>query len=459
MEDRPVSHGTGATRGVETDNPRLRYAMLAVVVLVLAVRVFLLTHIALQHPEYLVQDIKAVEAGISSSNVPYMNDFGYEASNIAFAWACGGRFFASPFGGETGPTAWIAPGIVLPYAISFALWGCFTPASILFAYGLALVASAVTTLAVFHIGKLIGGSSSHGLLSSFLFAVMPYEAWVFHTSSQLDFNYLVLWFALLLLVGLRTISEPRRSGMAFGVVSSIACLFNPGFLLCTGIGLLLALRERSTRQRLRLGLTLVAAHLVLIGPYVVWQSARIGIIVPVKSNAPVELLIGNTDTASGLLRHQVFLNHHPSQNDAEFLHYSEVGEGAYITEIRQRFLRSFKLGEFVENSVHRAYLFFAAYEVKSWDHSPQKILLKRALWAVFFLSLVGVVLIRLGRPKRLESAALLFTLGYAFPYLLTGIMERYRIPITPVVVVFLAILIIEARQRVRASWDVATGLC
>jgi hypothetical protein len=278
---------------------------------------------------------------------------------------------------------------------------------------------------------------------------MPYEAWTFHTSSQLDFNLVVLWFALLLFAVLRTIVEPGRSGLSLGVTSSLAALFNPGFLLCTGIGFLLAQHGRSRRQWVHLGGALIAVHLLLVGPYVVWQSARIGTLVPVKSNAPVELLIGNTDTASGLLRHQVFLRHHPSQNDDEFALYAELGEGGYIRQTRQRVLETFDLGGFVENSVRRTYLFFVGYEIKSWDHSPTKITLKRILWLVFFLSLAGVVIVRLGRPTRLETAALLFTIGYALPYLLTGVMERYRIPITPAVAVFLAILIVEAWRRLR----------
>ena len=102
-------------------------------------------------------------------------------------------------------------------------------------------------------------------------------------------------------------------------MSSFAALFNPGYLLCTGVGFLLAMRGRDARRNLRLGSVLLVVHLALLGPYVAWQSYRIRTFVPVKSNAPVELFIGNTDTASGLLRHQVFLTHHPSQNDAEFV--------------------------------------------------------------------------------------------------------------------------------------------
>ena len=422
-------------------------ALTAVLLLALAVRVLLLTHIASRHPEYFFQDLDAVQTEIHQPGVPYMNDFGYEASNIAYAWASGGQVYSSPFGGATGPTAWIAPGIVLPYLISFTLWGCFTPASIFFAYGIALGISVLTSFVVFRVGTLMSGSRSVGLLSGALFAVLPYEAWTFHTSSQLDFNLLVLWFALLLFAVLRTIDERGRSGLMLGIVSSCAALFNPGFLLCAGVGFLLALPGRNARQRLNLGLILVVVHLLLLGPFAAWQSVRIGTFVPVKSNAPVELFIGNTDTASGLLRHQVFLTHHPSQNDDEFVRYSEIGESAYVKEARQKFRAAFDLHEFMENTVRRSYMFFFGYEVKTWDHSPLKVAVKRGLWLVFFFSLVGLIVVRRGRPRRLETAALLFTLAYAVPYLITGIMERYRIPITPMVAVALAILVAEAWRR------------
>ena len=443
MRGQPISEAATNPGG----SNQSRSILPAILLLALAVRVFLFTDILSDRPEYVVPDLGALEAGICQPGVPYMNDFGYEASNIAYAWASGGQVYASPFGGATGPTAWIAPGIVLPYLISFMLWGCFTPASIFFAYGIALGVSVLTTFVVFRVGALLSGSRSVGLLSATLFAVLPYEAWTFHTSSQLDFNLLVLWFGLLLHAVLRTINEPGRTGLMLGIVSSFAALFNPGFLLCTGVGFLFALMGRRARQRLHLGLSLVVVHLLLLGPYIAWQSFRIGTFVPVKSNAAVELYIGNTDTASGLLRHQVFLTHHPSQNDDEFLRYSEIGEGHYVSEARRRFRESFDLGDFVNNTFNRVHMFFLGYEVKSWDHSPLKVAVKRGLWLVFFLSLVGLIVIRRGRPRKLETAALLFTLAYAFPYLVTGIMERYRIPITPMVAVAFAILVAEAWRR------------
>ena len=66
--------------------------------------------------------------------------------------------------------------------------------------------------------------------------------------------------------------------------------------------------------------------------------------------------------------------------------------------------------------------------------------IKAAIWAVPALSLIALALARRGRLEAAESAVLLFTLAYAVPYLLTGVMERYHIPMVPAVAVVLALL-------------------
>jgi len=78
---------------------------------------------------------------------------------------------------------------------------------------------------------------------------------------------------------------------------------------------------------------------------------------------------------------------------------------------------------------------------------------KRAFWGLFFLTPVALVVVRRGRPRRLETAALLVALAYAAPYLVTGIMERYRIPLTPVVAVALALLVTEGHRVLRQRTD------
>ena len=123
----------------------------------------------------------------------------------------------------------------------------------------------------------------------------------------------------------------------------------------------------------------------------------------------------------------------------------------YVRDAKRRFREDFRVWDFVRNTVRRSFYFFFAYEVKPWDSSPLVSAIKAAMWAVPALSLIALVVVRRGRLKAAEGAVLLFTLAYGVPYLLTGVMERYRIPMVPAVAAVLALLtwtLIESwRQR------------
>ncbi len=425
-----------------------RRGLVLVLALALVIRAALLLGNISEHPWFFFQDLEKVATGIESTETPYMNSFGWEASNIAHAWVCGGQGYASPFGSSTGPTAWIAPGVVSLYALSFALWGCFTFESILFVFLIALVISLLTTVVVFRIGTRIGGDPDAGFLAALFFACLPFEAWIFSIAGHLDFNLQVLWFAVLLLAVLRAVDASRPApGLEFGVVSSVAALFNPGLLLCAAAGFFFVIRARPRSEIGRSTLFMVVAHFLILGPAVVTQSLRLGGFVPVKSNAIFEMYLGNTADVRGMLQDVTFETSHPSQNAAEFAAYTEAGEIGYLREVRRRFCDEFRFGEFLENSLRRGYFFFVGYQVKSWDTSPLLSSIKRALWAVPILSFLGLVLVRRGRLRAGEGLLFLFPLAYALPYLLTGVMERYRIPMVSAVAVALALVALALVRR------------
>ena len=430
---------------------RQRRALRSVVVLAVLVRLALLVGNRVAHPDLFFQDTLEISKEISRPDLPYVNGFGFEASNIAYAWACGGQGYASPFGGGTGPTAWIAPGVVSTYAVSFALWGCFTPASILFVFGIALVISAITTVLVFQLGNRIGGEPGIGLLAALLFAVLPYEAWLFWITGHLDFNLQVLSLAVLLLAAIRALERGSSdSGVELGTVSSLAALFNPGLLLCTAAAGLVWLRKRPVRPASRFLLGLAVPHLLITGTYIGVQSARLGDLVPVKSNAGFELYLGNTPETGGLLTTEIFQLYHPSRNAQEFARYQELGEAEYVRAARAKFSETIGFQEFARNSLRRALFYFLAYNPDASDSSQAVSLLKAAMWLIPGLSLVVLVAVRRGRLAEGELVMLLFVFAYALPYMFTGVSERYRIPMATVVAVTLAILAYPWLKRLRS---------
>jgi hypothetical protein len=412
-----------------------------VVALAVVIRISLLAGNIGEHPWSFFQDRESVETEISSTEQPYMNPFGFEASNIAHAWVCGNQGFASPFGGATGPTAWIAPGVVAFYAVAFALWGCFTFTSILFAYSVALCCSIVTTVVVFRIGSRVGRDSRVGFLAALFFACLPFESWVYKISGHLDFNLQVFWFAVLLLQVLRAAdSASPRAGVWLGIVTAMAALFNPILIACAAVGVVHAVRRRPRRESIFFVVAFTIACGVVLGPYIVFQSLRLGGFVPVKSNAGFELYLGNTPESRGVLDMVTFETFHPSQNTDEFLTYAEVGELAYVRAARRRFFRDVDLRTFLGYTLRRTYHFFVGYQTKPWDRSPLGVAVKIAMWAVPLVSVVILLAIRRGRLESGEGLVLAYTVMYAAPYLITGVMERYRIPMATTVALVLALL-------------------
>jgi hypothetical protein len=428
-------------RPAETPSHRVPIQLLLILLIATLVRLLLAADNLAANPDFLAQDLPAVQRALADSSRPFMDSFGFEASNIAHALVCSGEGFASPFGGATGPTAWIAPGVVAVYAASFALWGCFTVEAILFMFAVALAVSWVTTVMVFHIGARLGGDAETGLLAALFFALLPFEAWIFHVSGQLDFNLQIAWFAALLLAVLRAMERrcPQRE-TELGFVSAAAVLFYPGFVLCTALSLMFVARGRTTREVIRLVAIVTFVHVAVVGPYVGWQSMRLGGFVPVKSNGIFELALGNTFVAEGVLNDDVFSVSHPSQNVVEFQRYQELGELTYVRSAFDAFVDELRWTDFLHATLRRFNAFFVAYEIKAWDQSQRVVAAKSMLWKLPVLALLSLVLMRRGRLARLEVLLLLFTLAYATPYLVTGVMERYRLPMVTTVAVLLALV-------------------
>ncbi len=416
-------------------------ALRLVLVLAVVIRLALLAGNFSDNPDFFFQDLTLVEAEISSTEHPSMNPFGFEASNIAHALVCGNQGFASPFGGATGPTAWIAPGVVALYAVSFSLWGCFTFESILFVFLVALGCSILTTIVVFRIGSRVARDTRVGVLAALFFACLPFEAWIFKISGHLDFNLQVMWFAVLLLGVLVAVDSERPSaGLGLGALAGMAALFNPGFFACAAVGVVFAVRRRSLRAAAAFVAQFAIACAVIAGPYVAAQSVRLGGFVPVKSNAGFELFLGNTPEARGLLKDEAFRAHHPSQNVDEFMTYGEIGERAYVQDARRRFADGFRPLTFIKYTSRRTVHFLFGYHDKPWIHSRVQSAVKTTLWALPMVSVLTLMVFRRGRPQPAEVLVLVYTLTFALPYLLTGVMERHRIPMVTTAAVVLALV-------------------
>lgn len=436
--------------------PRLRRPLAGLILLAVVLRLAALAWTVTAHPE-LLHPAPQAHGG---AHAPRLSTLGFEASNIAEALVCRGRGFADPFGVPTGPTAWISPGVVGLYATAFALFGCFTPGSALFLYAVALALSAALVgLAAAAAARLFGDRRSI-LAAALLMALSPYDLALFATPSAFDLNLHAFFLLLLvvLLLGLRHRAPPSALA-AFAAVAAAATLFNPVMAAVAAGGLAVALWGRPWRRGLAAAGLLLAAGAVLVGPYVLYQRLALGAWVPVKSNAPFELYLGNLPAAAGVPDGPVFRRHHPSQSAEELAEYRRLGEAAYVRSKRRRFLEEVSPARYARDTLRRAGHFFVGTGPTGFSRSTLKASLEGPLYALVGVVLVLYPALRRLRPEarglpllgRGEAVVYAAVAVYAAPYVLTSAMRRYVLPVTPLV------LLLAAGAAV-AAWNALAAL-
>jgi hypothetical protein len=151
--------------------------------------------------------------------------FAQETGSIASALVKG-KGFSSPFGRETGPTAWLTPVYPLLVAGAFRVFGVATRASFFAVFLLNALFSSAVCIAIFHAGKRIGGlgvgSGAAWLWALFPNAVMmPFE-WVWDTSLSALLGATILWATLEL-----PESQRMRDWCGYGLLWGFTLMTNP----------------------------------------------------------------------------------------------------------------------------------------------------------------------------------------------------------------------------------------
>ena len=140
--------------------------------------------------------------------------FAQETGSIAQALATG-KGFSSPFGKNTGPTAWLTPVYPLLVAGIFRIFGIFTRASLFAVVLLNALFSSGVCVVIFHAGKRVAGqnvaSGAAWLWAIFPNAVIVPFQWVWDTSLSALLAALILWATLKLAE-----SAPSGTGVRTG---------------------------------------------------------------------------------------------------------------------------------------------------------------------------------------------------------------------------------------------------
>jgi hypothetical protein len=332
------------------------------------------------------------------------------------------RSFSSPFGIETGPTAWIPPvypGLLAAIFLIFGQRSVLAAATILAAQAMF---SALTCVPLHAIAKRAFDERC-AVWSTWAWALFPYEVVL---PALFVWETFLSGFLAVLLCYLSTSerADETRGRVGAGVLWGVAALTNTALVSLMPVFLFAGYRERRKRGKTIAAVVLVAILAIL--PWTVRNWAVFRTFIPLRSNFGEELWKGNH--AGGFGRIEFGIG--PADNLAERERYRDLGEIAYVRQRRWEAL------QFIRQSPIR-YGHLVLYRLKYWwfaqgENAPIFIFY-RLLSA---LSLTGMAL----AWRRWRANGMLQLLGavviYPLVYYLTDVYARYRYPIEPFLMVF-----------------------
>lgn len=367
--------------------------------------------------------------------------FAQETGSIAYALACG-KGFSSPFRKETGPTAWLTPVYPLVVAGIFRVFGIFTRASFFAVVLFNALFSAGVSVAIFYAGKRIAGlgvaSAAAWLWAIFPNAVMvPFE-WVWDTALS------ALLGAVILLATLKlTESQRRRDWCAYGLLWGFTLMTNPSLgSLLPFLLLWAAYRARREWKFASAKPALAAAGIAILCcvPWTVRNYVVFHRLIPLRSNFPLELYIGNNENYAT----RQFVYPPKVTKERELLRYLRIGETAFMDEEERKALAFMRAHPRIvlELTAKRFVAFWTGLPSPIESFKATDSLLVRVLLvcntAAAIGGLIGIIVLFW---KRSPFAFLLAAYPVVYPciYYLTHPNLRYRHPIDPVVLLLTAI--------------------
>lgn len=254
--------------------------------------------------------------------------FQQETGNIADALARG-KGFSDVFRTETGPTAWLAPVYPLLVAAMFKIFGIFTEQAFFACVALNILFSSAACGPIFYAGKRVWGlgvaAGAAWLWALFPNAIlMPFE-WIWDTSLAALLAATLLWATLKL-----EESESVRDWCAYGLLWGLALMTNPalGALLPFLLGWV-AYRGRGEGS-LRWKRAVLAGSVAILccAPWTIRNYAVFHRWIPLRSNLPFELWLGNNDIFDEHARN----GRSSITRTEEVRTYTQLGETAYMRE-------------------------------------------------------------------------------------------------------------------------------
>lgn len=370
--------------------------------------------------------------------VPFLNEVGSIAGSLV-----AGKGFASVFRSGTGPTAWLTPVYPLFVAGIFRIFGVFTARSFVAVVLLNSLCAAAVCVPLFYAGKRIGGISvaagAASLWAIFPSAIVMPSEWVWDTSLSALLAATILWATLRL-----DDSQRLRDWLGYGLLWGFAMMTNPalGSLLPVLLAWAAYRRRDSKPMRSRGPALAVATILLCCLPWTIRNYAAFHRFVPLRSNFPFELWLGNNEALDENSRDVTARVTAFEQART----YAQLGETAFMQRRWESAI------EFIRAHPVLELRLFGRRIVATWlgTETPVRDFLKTdsAFIGIVFLSnlfvaigtVAGAALLACRRnPYAVPVTA--FPLIFPCLYYLTHTGLRYRHPIDPILLLLTALAI------------------
>jgi Dolichyl-phosphate-mannose-protein mannosyltransferase len=368
--------------------------------------------------------------------------FGQESGSIARSIAIG-KGFSSPFGGDTGPTAWIAP--LYPYLLAFIfkLWGVFSQTSAIVILCVNSVFDALACIYIVRIGektlgRAAGWTAALVWASGFIFARWA-TTWVWDTS----LSALLLVMAVDQTIDLvRPRDKSMKSWLYYALTWAVIALSNPSLLAVLPVCAVWIIAKQGIRSRQfwRNAVLASAVFCALITPWLIRNRIVFHRWVFIRSNAGFEFSLGNYPGSNGL----GWFGRHPSQNKWQWALYKQQGELAYIAGKQTKAVAWVKQdpAAFLHLSAKRFYDFWYG-TLLAYDPSDAW-----RPWMYNWLSLATIpglwLAIRRGvRQSLLLASIVAFT---PLPYYFTFTGPRYRHAVEPLMLIATTYVVLAAME-------------
>lgn len=352
-----------------------------------------------------------------------------------------GRGLSSPFGGSTGPTAFLAPGYPAVLGLIFHLFGNQSVASAAALIMLQIVFGLLTVAAIMFAGRWLFGAAT-AYLAGVFWAVSPATIWLPVIPWETCLSTLLL--VSMVLLALHTVDHPGKDAWAFsGAFLGTAALVNPSLLpALLAMAGWAAWQSRRCLQRRDLLLPLLL-FLVIYLPWPIRNARALHALIPLRSNFGYELWQGNRPGGDGFFDPKQF----PIENRREYADYAARGEVRYMrgkTALALAFIHAHP-SRFLRLCLKRTAYFWIGFE----PFAGRGLLQAQAV-LTSLLGLGGLAILW----KQHRALAVLFLMPlllFPLPYYVTHPDFRFRIVLDPLLTLLGAYLVTAYWNRLTSG--------